>query len=99
VYIYAGKRHIGVVKLLPHQARIPDEIYAELYTIKHSFEQMVAPDRISDAPSVQDIVNVAVKRLIKDWQDPEKRNLLHEEIFKQRTIARQKMGRKKVDAS
>ncbi|WP_407899325.1 hypothetical protein [Scytonema sp. NUACC26] len=79
---------------MPHQARIPDEVYAELYTIKHSFEHLLAPNRISDAPSVQDIVNVALRRLIKDWQDPEKQNLLHNELLEQRRIARTKMGRK-----
>ncbi len=97
--IYAGVRHVAAVKPLPHQARIPDEIYAQLYTIRHSFEQMLAPNRISDAPSVQDIVNVALKRLIRDWQDSEKHNLLHDELLEQRRVARSNMGRKKFDAS
>jgi hypothetical protein len=95
VYIYAGVRYIAAVKPLPHQARIPDDTYAQLYTIKHSLEQMLAPNRISDAPSVQDIVNVALRRLISDWQDPQKQNLLHDELLEQRRIARKKMGRTK----
>jgi hypothetical protein len=98
-YIYACVKYIATVKPLLHQARIPEEIYSELYTIKHSFEQLLAPRQISDSPSVQDIVNVALKRLIRDWQDPEKQKMLHEELLEQRRVARSNMGRKKVDAS
>ncbi|MBE9003869.1 hypothetical protein IQ259_02195 [Fortiea sp. LEGE XX443] len=84
---------------MPHQARIPDEIYAQLYTIRHSCEQMLAPNRTSDAPSLQDIVNVALKRLIKDWQDENKQNLLQQELLEQRRTARSNMGRKKSEDS
>lgn len=84
---------------MPHQARIPDEIYAQLYTLRHSLEQMLAPNRISDAPSVQDIVNVALKRLIRDWQDPEQQILLRNELLEQRRVARSNMGRKKSEDS
>lgn len=83
---------------MPHQARIPDEIYAELFEIKHSIERSLAT-RMSDAPSVQDIVNVALKQFINDWQDEDKRNFLHEQLLEQRVIARSKMGRRKMDAS
>jgi hypothetical protein len=79
---------------LPHQARIPDEIYADLYAIKHSFEQMLSPYQISDVPSVQDIVNVALKRLIKDWQDSDKHNLLFNQLLEQRKVARSNMGKR-----
>lgn len=84
---------------MPHQARIPDEIYAELYTIKHSFEQLLAPYQISNAPSLQDMVNVALKRLIKDWQDPDKHDLLHDELLEQRRLARSNMGKRRTDSS
>ncbi len=90
-------RYVAAVKPLPHQARIPDEIYAQLYTIRHSCEQMLAPNRTSDAPSLQDIVNVALKRLIKDWQDENKQNLLQEELLEQRRTARSNMGRRKSE--
>lgn len=92
-------RYVAAVKPLPHQARIPDEIYAQLYTIRHSCEQMLAPNRTSDAPSLQDIVNVALKRLIKDWQDENKQNLLQQELLEQRRTARSNMGRKKSEDS
>ncbi len=92
-------RYVASVKPLPHQARIPDEIYAQLYTIRHSCEQMLAPNRTSDAPSLQDIVNVALKRLIKDWQDENKQNLLQQELLEQRRTARSNMGRKKSEDS
>ncbi len=95
--IYAGVRYVATVKPLPHQARIPDEIYTHLYSIRQSFEQMLDPNRISDTPSVQDIVNVALKRLIRDWQDPEKQDLLRDELLEQRKVARSNMGRRKVD--
>jgi hypothetical protein len=81
---------------LPHQTRIPDDIYAELYKIKHSIEQALS-NRMSDAPSVQDIVNVALKQFINDWQDPDKHNLLHQQLLEQRSIARSKMGQRKLD--
>lgn len=90
-------RYVAAVKPLPHQARIPDEIYAQLYTIRHSCEQMLAPNRTSDAPSLQDIVNVALKRLIRDWQDENKQNLLQEELLEQRRTARSNMGRRKSE--
>jgi hypothetical protein len=85
------------LKPLPYQARIPDEIYAQLYQIKHSFERSLAPHQISNAPSLQDMVNVALKRLIRDWQDSEQQNLLHDELLEQRKIARSNMGRRKSE--
>ncbi|MBR8834356.1 MAG: hypothetical protein DSM106950_10055 [Stigonema ocellatum SAG 48.90 = DSM 106950] len=84
---------------MPYQARIPNEIYADLHRIKHSFEQSLAPHQISDAPSLQDMVNVALKRLIRDWQDPEQQNLLRDELLEQRRVARSNMGRRKNEES
>lgn len=84
---------------MSHHARIPDKIYADLYAIKHSFEQQLSPYQISDAPSVQDIVNVALKRLIKDWQDPQKQHLLYEELLEQRRLARSNMGKRRTNHS
>ncbi|MBE9206107.1 hypothetical protein IQ244_06180 [Nostoc sp. LEGE 06077] len=60
---------------------------------------MLAPNRTSDAPSLQDIVNVALKRLISDWQDDEKQNLLRNELLEQRRAARSNMGRRKSEDS
>ncbi len=97
--IYAGVRYLAAVKPLPHQARIPDDIYAELYKIKHLFEQSLAPQKISNAPSLQDMVNVALKRLIRDWQDPEKQDLLRDELLEQRKVARSNMGQRKSEDS
>lgn len=83
-----------VVKSLVHQARISDEIYSDLYKIKHSLEQALAPHH-SNAPSLQDMVNVALKRLIRDWQDLEKQQPLREELLEQRRLARSYMGKRK----
>jgi hypothetical protein len=77
---------------LPYQARIPKDLYADLYRIRHS---LVDPQYISDAPSIQDLVNVALKRLIRDWHNPAEQSLLSEELLEQRKIARSKMGRKR----
>lgn len=84
---------------MPRQARIPDEIYAELHKVKQSFEQSFAPNQTSDVPSLQDMVNVALKRLIRDWQDPQQKKVLSNELLKQRNVSRSKMGRKKADES
>jgi hypothetical protein len=77
---------------LPHQVRIPDEIFSELYKIR---ESLVDPQYISDAPTYQDMVNVAIKRLISDWQKLDARAHINEQLFEQRQIARSKMGRNK----
>lgn len=45
------------------------------------------------------MVNVALKRLIRDWQDSEQQNLLHDELLEQRKIARSNIGRKKSEDS
>lgn len=84
---------------MPHQTRIPSEIYIQLYRIKNSFEQLLTPDQIVDIPSIQDIVNVALKRLINDWQDTEMQKILSEELLEQRRLARSNMGRKTVDTN
>lgn len=99
VCIYAGLRQIATLIPLPHQARIPDEIYAELYKIKQSFDQSLTSSQSSEAPSYQDILNVALTRLISDWQDPQKQKLLRDELLEQRRVARSNMGRKKADGS
>lgn len=84
---------------MPYQTRIPSEIYIQLHRIKNSFEQLLAPDQIVDIPSIQDIVNVALKRLINDWQDTEMQKRLSEELLEQRRLARSNMGRKTVDTN
>jgi hypothetical protein len=98
LYLCLSGEYIGVIKVLPHQARIPDEIYAELYRIKQIFDQSLISCQSSETLSYQDIVNVALRRLIADWKEPEKQDLLRDELLGQRNIARKKMGRKKSDS-
>ncbi|MHC5594827.1 MAG: hypothetical protein ACYTXC_02455 [Nostoc sp.] len=42
VFIYAMVGYVAGLKPLPYQAWIPDEIYAQLYQIKYSFERSLA---------------------------------------------------------
>ncbi len=80
---------------MPHQVRIPDEIFSELYKIR---ESLIDPQYISDAPTYQDMVNVALKRLISDWQQNlNARSHITEQLLEQRQIARSRMGRNKAN--
>lgn len=94
--LYAEISHSTTGKPLPYQIRkpnqirIPDDLYAALYQIKHSLD----PQHFSAAPTIQDMVSVAVKRLIDEWQNSAQQSLLLDELLEQRRIARSKMGRK-----
>jgi hypothetical protein len=78
---------------LSQQVRLPDELYTQLQQIKHSLD----PDHFSDTPSIQDMVTVGVKRLVDDWNNPDKQGLLLAELLEHRKIARSRMGRKKAE--
>jgi hypothetical protein len=73
---------------LPQPVRVPDEIYAILQQIKFSLD----PEYMKAAPSVQDMVNVALKRFIEDWEHPDSQTQLLNELLEQRQIARSRMG-------
>jgi hypothetical protein len=62
-----------------------------LRRIKHSLDPM----HHSASPSVQDMVTVAFRRFLKDWDNLDKQEEILEEILEQRRIARTKMGQKK----
>lgn len=74
---------------MSQQVRIPDEIYTALQSVKFSLD----PKYLKAAPSIQDIVTVALKRLIEDWENLDDREQLIEELLEQRENARSRMGR------
>ncbi len=75
---------------LPSTVRVPDEIYEALRGIRLPLEQQYQ----SAAPTTQDIVNVALRQFIKNWENPDKRSELLKELLEQRSLSRKKMGRK-----
>ena len=75
--------------------RVPPEIYQNLREIKISLDS----EYYSAAPTVQDLVTIAIKRLITDWQNTEKQTQLLEELLEHRTKARSRMGKRAKDSS
>lgn len=70
--------------------RIPTHLYQNLREIILSLES----NHYSAAPTLQDMVSVAIERLIRDWDKPEEQNELLQELLEHRQIARSRMGRK-----
>ncbi len=73
--------------------RVPDDLYATLQELKFSLD----PQHLRATPSIQDMVNVALKRFIEDWQHPDSHSQLLDELLEQRQIARSRMGNTKVN--
>lgn len=71
--------------------RIPTDIYEQLQEIHVALKA----EHYSAAPTIQDLVSVAVKRLIVDWNDDRLQPQLLEELLKHRKDARARMGRGK----
>lgn len=71
-------------------ARIPEDIYKALQKIRISLEG----EYYSAAPSMQDLVNIALLRFLEDWQDSEKQEKILEVLLECRTRARSKMGKR-----
>jgi hypothetical protein len=76
---------------LPQQVRVASELYTEIQRMKHSLD----PVHHSASPSVQDIVTVALRRFLQDWDNAEKQSELLNDLLAQRKVARASMGRKK----
>jgi hypothetical protein len=75
---------------LPSTVRVPDDLYEKLREIRLPLEQQFQ----SAAPTTQDMVNVALKRFIKDWEETEKQSELLMELLEHRKLARRRMGGK-----
>ena len=78
---------------MPSTVRVPDDIYQNLREIKVSLES----ERYEAAPTVQDLISVALKRFLDDWNEPEKHDQLLEELLEHRKAARSRMGKRKSD--
>jgi len=80
---------------LSRNIRLPDELYNKLYQIKVSLQDQYQ----SDAPSLQDLVSVAIEKLCDEWEDPNLQAELLEELLESRREARSRMGKRKSDSS
>lgn len=80
---------------LPSTVRVPENLYETLRQIHLSLESK----HQSAAPTVQDMVSIALKRFINEWNNSDEQNQLLNELLEQRRIARSNMGRRKVDGS
>ncbi len=70
--------------------RVPDELYTALRQIRLSLES----EHQSAAPTVQDMISVALKRFITDWENNDKQNQLLDELLEHRRVARSNMGKR-----
>jgi hypothetical protein len=76
---------------LPEKSiRVSDDLYEAMREIKLSLESQYQ----SAAPSIQDLVTVALKGFIENWQDSAEQPRLLAALLNQRKVARSKMGRK-----
>lgn len=76
--------------ILASTVRIPSEIYKTLQDMKVSLES----EHYSAAPTLQDLVTVAIKRFIRDWNNPNERSQIQDELFRNRREARSRMGKR-----
>jgi len=76
---------------LPSTVRVPVELYEELRQIRLSLESQYH----GAAPTIQDLVSVALRRFILDWKNLENQQQLVEELLLNRREARSRMGKGK----
>lgn len=70
--------------------RVPSELYESLREIKVLLESQ----HFSAAPSIQDLVTVALSRFIEDWESSAQQEQLTKALLDNRVKARAKMGKK-----
>ena len=75
--------------------RVPTDLYESLRQIRLSLES----EYQSAAPTVQDLVSVALQRFVSDWDDLEQKEKILEELLKNRQVARSKMGKRKSEGN
>lgn len=80
---------------LSSTVRVPGELYETLRQIRLSLES----EHQSAAPTVQDMISVALKRFINDWENPDTQSQLLGELLEHRRVARSNMGKKRIDGS
>lgn len=74
--------------ILSSTVRVPENLYQALQEIRASLEA----EHYSAAPSLQDMVSVALQRLIDDWHDANIQPELLEALLEHRKEARSRMG-------
>ncbi len=67
--------------------RIPDDLHQQLQIIRAE----LIPEFGSEAPVLQDMVNIAIVRFIESWQSAERQEIL-EALLESREKARSRMG-------
>jgi len=80
---------------LASTVRISTDVYEQLQEIHVALKT----EHYSAAPTIQDLVSVAVKRLINDWNDDRLQPQLLEELLQHRKDARARMGKRKSNSS
>lgn len=75
--------------------RVSADLYQRLREIRLSLESQYS----SAAPTVQDLVSIAIERSIRDWNNPEQQSQLLEELLARRKAARSRMGQRSRDNS
>ena len=75
--------------------RVSVDLYQSLREIRLSLESQYS----SAAPTVQDLVSIAIERSIRDWHNPEKQSQLLEELLEHRKSAQSRMGQRSKDSS
>jgi hypothetical protein len=71
--------------------RISTETYSQIKTIINSIEVV----DLKDVPTSVNVVNVAISRLLEDWNDPTQKEIIEKELILRRKNNRSKMGNKK----
>ena len=69
--------------------RIPDDLHQQLQVIRAELLRELG----SEAPALQDMVNVAITRLIESWQAGERQEIL-KALLESREKARSRMGQR-----
>jgi hypothetical protein len=69
--------------------RIPDDIHQQLQVIRAELLSELG----SEAPSLQDMVNIAIARFIESWQTVERKEILNA-LLESREKARSRMGQR-----
>ncbi len=80
---------------MPSTVRVPDDIYETLREIRLLLESQYQ----SATPTTQDMVNVALKQFIQNWQSSDKQPQILSELLEHRKLARKRMGSRKNQPS
>lgn len=76
---------------MPSTVRVPVDLYEDLRQIRLSLESQYH----GAAPTMQDLVSVALRHFILDWKNLENQQQLVEELLLNRREARSRMGKGK----